>query len=96
MPSRNGVDITRFSISVDENTLRLLESMVPLGIHGHSRAGVAVSIIKKWLWENQEKLSSLGISLAPPREGTQEKGEKDKIHLVRRGRDITQANPQNK
>jgi hypothetical protein len=39
--------------------------MVPVGLHGRSKAEVASWIIREWLWHNQEDLARVGIHIRP-------------------------------
>lgn len=55
----------RLQLTVDATTDRVISDIVGLGIHGANKAEVASSIIRHWLWDNQDKLRANGISLAP-------------------------------
>jgi len=61
---RNNIETHRLQLTVDDTTNRIVESMVPLGIHGANKAEVATWIIRTWIWENQQKLLQNGIKLA--------------------------------
>lgn len=61
MPKRKGVETKKLQPTVDATTLRILNEMVPLGIHGGGENQVAAWIIRTWIWENQERLRSNGI-----------------------------------
>lgn len=63
MARRNGVKTVKLQLTVDETTDRIIGDMVGLGIHGPSKAEVASWIIRTWVWDNQSKLGSNGISL---------------------------------
>jgi hypothetical protein len=50
---------------VDATTDSVLQKMVPVGLHGRSKAEVASWIIREWLWHNQEDLARVGIHIRP-------------------------------
>jgi hypothetical protein len=59
----------KLQLTVDAATERLLQEMTALGVHGTTKSEVAVSILRSWLWANEEKLRQNGILLtkgAPP------------------------------
>lgn len=64
MARRNGVKTVKLQVTVDGTTDRLISEMVQLGIYGPTRAEVAASILRDWLWSNQERLRQNGIDLA--------------------------------
>ena len=63
MARNNSVPTSRLQLTIDATTDRIIESMMPLGIHGTNKAEVAAWIIRTWIWENQDKLNNNGISL---------------------------------
>lgn len=63
MARQNGIETSRLQLTIDEATDRIINEMVGLGIHGANKAEVATSIIRSWIWENQERLRTNGISL---------------------------------
>lgn len=64
MARRNDVRTRRLQLTVDETTNRIVEAMVPVGLHGANKAEVAAWIIRTWIWENQDRLRQNGIELA--------------------------------
>ena len=69
MPRQNGIQTRRLQITIDTTTDRVIGQVVGLGIHGANKAEVACSIIRQWLWDNQEKLRGSGIVIALPKAG---------------------------
>jgi hypothetical protein len=63
----NSVETTKLQVTVDVVTDRLVGEIATLGIHGVSKAEVACSIIRMWIWENQAKLRDSGIEIRPAR-----------------------------
>ena len=65
MPARgkNRIGTKRPKLSLDGQTHRVLEDMVPLGIYGKTMAEVASYLIRKWLRENREELKEFGVRL---------------------------------
>lgn len=57
---------TKLQLTVDASTERLLQEMTALGVHGTTKSEVAVSILRSWLWANEEKLRQNGIALSTP------------------------------
>jgi len=64
MAKRNGIKTSKLQITVDETTCRIIDAMVPMGIHGANKAEVTSWIIRTWIWENQEKLHNNGIIIS--------------------------------
>ncbi|KLD62500.1 hypothetical protein [Dyella japonica] len=60
----------KLQLTVDAATDRIIEDICSLGIHGTNKSEVACSIIRMWLWENQDKLRDNGVALnvAPKKE----------------------------
>jgi hypothetical protein len=63
VPRQNGVSTVRFKISLDAMTDKLLQSMVPLGLHGKNKSEVASWVIREWIWHNQDKLALVGVRI---------------------------------
>ena len=55
------VDTRKLQLTIDASTERVIEEIAALGIHGTNKAEVACSILRMWLWDNQEKLRSNGV-----------------------------------
>lgn len=70
MARHNGVPTRRLQITVDGTTDRLIGQIVGLGIHGANKAEVACSIIRQWLWDNQQKLRDAGITISGSNRGS--------------------------
>ena len=62
---KKGMKTLRLQVTIDATTERVIQQMVKLGIHGASKSEVACSVIRHWLWDNQEKLRDNGITIAP-------------------------------
>jgi hypothetical protein len=58
------VETRKLQVTVDAATDRLVGQVAELGIHGTTKAEVACSILRMWLWENQSKLKESGISFS--------------------------------
>ena len=67
MARANSVETTKLQVTVDVVTDRLVGEIAALGIHGVTKAEVACSIIRLWIWENQSKLRDSGIEIRPAR-----------------------------
>jgi hypothetical protein len=65
MARKNAIATVRVSVSVDPTTSRVLEAMVPVGLHGKNKAEVASWVIREWIWHNQEALARFGIHVGP-------------------------------
>jgi hypothetical protein len=63
MPRGNLVQTKKLQLTVDVATDRLIGEIAELGIHGTSKAEVACSIIRMWLWENQPQLGESEIEM---------------------------------
>lgn len=51
--------------SLDGNTHRILEELIGVGIFGRTKSEIAASIIRTWIWENEEKLKRHGVDVMP-------------------------------
>jgi len=67
MPARrkNRIGTARPKLSLDEQTRRILEDMVPAGIYGKTVSEVASYLIRTWLREYRDELKECGIRLVP-------------------------------
>jgi hypothetical protein len=65
----NSVKTVKLQLTVDENTARILDDMVEVGIHGTTKAEVGSWVIRTWIWENQDRLRTNGISLLKETDG---------------------------
>jgi hypothetical protein len=61
---KNAIGTVRFSVSIDPTTDRVLQAMVPVGLHGKNKAEVASWVIREWIWHNQEALARIGVRIA--------------------------------
>jgi hypothetical protein len=66
VPKSQKVETCKLQLTVDLSTARLLQEMTALGVHGTTKAEVAVSLLRSWLWANEEKLRQNGVFLSPP------------------------------
>ena len=62
MRKTNSLSTALLRVSLDETTDRILERMIPVGIHGKNKSEVASCIIREWIWSNQEQLAGVGVS----------------------------------
>jgi hypothetical protein len=58
---------TKVYPSLDPNTHRILEDLIRVGIFGQTKSEIAASIIRTWIWENEEKLKRHGVEVASVR-----------------------------
>ena len=64
MPRKTSTETTKLQLTIAAATDRLIGEIAELGIHGVSKAEVACSIIRMWLWDNQGKLRDSGVHIA--------------------------------
>lgn len=62
MVRSNSIKTVKLQLTVDETTARILDDMVEVGIHGTTKAEVGSWVIRTWIWENQDRLRTNGIS----------------------------------
>jgi hypothetical protein len=60
---KNRVGTIKLPLSLDPTLNRVLEELASGGIFGKNKAEVAVSILWKWLWDNEDKLGRQGVRL---------------------------------
>lgn len=53
----------KLQVTVDLATERVIGEIVKLGIHGTTKAEVACSILRMWIWENEQRLRANGVSI---------------------------------
>ena len=53
----------RLPLSLDPAMNRILEELAGDGIFGKNKAEVAVGILWKWIWDNEDKLGRQGVRL---------------------------------
>ena len=63
MPRSNRVGTIKVPLSLDPTTNRVLERLASASILGKNKAEVALTILRTWLWDNEEKLRSQGVRL---------------------------------
>jgi hypothetical protein len=56
-------------LSLDLTTDSVLERLAEIGIFGKNKAEVAVTILRHWLWDNEEKLTRQSIQLTGAKKG---------------------------
>lgn len=66
MVRSTSIETKKFQLTVDVSTDRIIGEIATLGIHGTSKAEVACSILRMWLWENHSKLRENGIDFKNP------------------------------
>ena len=59
------VETRKLQVTVDAVTDRLITEIATLGFQGTTVLEVACSILRMWLWENQEKLRQNGVFVSP-------------------------------
>jgi hypothetical protein len=62
-----GTGTKKLQVTVDAATDRVIGQIVNLGIHGTTKAEVACSILRMWIWENQQKLRENGVNIRATR-----------------------------
>jgi hypothetical protein len=68
MARNNRVATIKLPLSLDSTMNRILEELANRGIFGKNRAEVAVGVLWKWIWDNEDKLGRQGVHLATRRE----------------------------
>ena len=63
MSRKNRVGTVKLPLSLDSTLNRILEDLANHGVFGKNRAEVAVGILWKWVWENEDKLARQGVRL---------------------------------
>jgi hypothetical protein len=63
MRRKNLIGTVRVPLSLDPTTDTVLERLARLGIFGKNKAEVGVTIVRHWIWDNEEKLTRQGIQL---------------------------------
>ncbi len=69
MPRRNRTKTVRVPLSLDPSTDAVLERLARIGIFGKNKAEVAVTILRHWIWDNQDKLTRQSIQLTGNKKG---------------------------
>lgn len=55
---------SKIQVTVDISTDRLVGEIAELGFLGTSKSEVVCSVLREWLWSNQEQLRQNGIQLS--------------------------------
>ena len=55
---------SKIQVTVDISTDRLVGEIAELGFLGTSKSEVVCSVLREWLWNNQEQLRQNGIQLS--------------------------------
>lgn len=53
----------KLQVIVDVETERLIGEIAKLGFQGTSKSEVACTIIRRWIWDNQDKLVQNGVRI---------------------------------
>lgn len=53
----------KLQVIVDVKTERLIGEISLLGFQGTTKSEVACNILRRWLWDNQEKLRQNGVQI---------------------------------
>lgn len=69
MTRRNRTATVRVTLSLDSATDSVLEHLARIGIFGKNKAEVGVTILRHWIWDNQDKLTQQGIRLTGSKRG---------------------------
>jgi hypothetical protein len=64
MVKNKGTETCKLQVTVDSVTDRLIGDISLLGFQGTTKSEVACHILRKWLWDNQEKLRQNGVRVA--------------------------------
>jgi hypothetical protein len=64
MSRRNRTETIKVPLSLDPTTNVILEDLAHIGLFGKNKAEVASSILRDWIWSNEEKLERHGINFA--------------------------------
>jgi hypothetical protein len=70
MRPKNRTGTVRVILSLDSTTSDLLERIARLGIFGKNKAEVGASILRDWIWDNQDRLAQQGVKLTADKEGS--------------------------
>lgn len=65
MAKNNKVETLKVQATVDVVTDRVLNDIVALKFQGTTKSEVVCSILRMWLWENQDKLRQNGVEISP-------------------------------
>ena len=63
MRRRNATASKKLQITVDVVTERLLDEIATLGIHGTTKAEVASTLVRQWIWHNDQRLRENGVRI---------------------------------
>jgi hypothetical protein len=63
MARRNRTATIKVPLSLDPTTNVILEELAHIGLFGKNKAEVACSILRAWIWANEEKLLRQGVKL---------------------------------
>lgn len=69
MKPRNRTKTVRAILSLDATTADVLERIAHLGIFGKTKAEAGTTILRYWIWENQDKLAQQGVRIADDKKG---------------------------
>jgi hypothetical protein len=69
MARRNRTETVRVPLSLDLTTDNVLKRLAEIGIFGKNKAEVAVTILRHWLWDNEEKLTRQNVQLTGVKKG---------------------------
>jgi hypothetical protein len=67
---RNKIRTERAQISLSDNANRILQELVPLGIHGKTKAEIVGGIVNRWIWDNEDRLLRQGIKVRPQKKSS--------------------------
>jgi hypothetical protein len=65
MSQDGGAATKKLQVTVDAATERVIGEIAKLGIHGTSHSEVACSILRMWIWENEQRLRENGVTIRP-------------------------------
>ena len=69
MRRKNRTETVRVILSLDSTTHDVLDRIARLGIFGKTKAEAGTSILRYWIWENQDKLERQGVHLTVSKKG---------------------------
>ena len=64
MPRANLGETAKLQVTIASSTVRLIEEIAKMGLHGANRSEVAGRIISMWLWDNEAKLRASGVNIS--------------------------------
>lgn len=64
MAKSNNIETFKLQATVDATTDRVIGDIAVLGFQGTTKSEVVCSILRMWLWDNQDKLRQNGVQIS--------------------------------